>query len=125
MIFEDKLIIENALSLWVGCILHKNELFNEFYDFKGEDGSRIQNCDDFILNGLLYCDYDKIREEFKQSLTSLAHKLMNGAAVKQTPLLYLLNLLSERFGLITKYHCKQYFELFCELIDHYFMARSL
>jgi hypothetical protein len=23
MTFEEKLIIENALSLWVGCILHK------------------------------------------------------------------------------------------------------
>ncbi len=31
MIFEDKLIVENALSLWVGCILHKNELLNDFY----------------------------------------------------------------------------------------------
>jgi hypothetical protein len=49
MIFEDRLIIENALSLWVGCVLHKNELFNEFYEFKGEDGSKIQNCDDFVL----------------------------------------------------------------------------
>jgi hypothetical protein len=41
MIFEDKLIIENALSLWVSFILHKNELFNDFYEFKGEDGSSI------------------------------------------------------------------------------------
>jgi hypothetical protein len=55
MIFEDKLIVENALSLWVSCILHKNELINEFYQFKGEDGSNIQTCDDFVLNGLLFC----------------------------------------------------------------------
>jgi hypothetical protein len=27
MIFEDKLIVENTLSLMVGCILHKNELY--------------------------------------------------------------------------------------------------
>jgi hypothetical protein len=55
MIFEDKLIIENALSLWVSFILHKNELFNDFYDFKGESGSSIQTSDDFILSGLLFC----------------------------------------------------------------------
>jgi hypothetical protein len=27
--------------------------------------------------------------------------------------------------LISQYHCKQYFELFCELIDHYFNLSSL
>lgn len=55
MIFEDKLIIENALSLWVGCILHNNSLFNDFYTFKGEEDSKIKTCDDFVLNGLLFC----------------------------------------------------------------------
>jgi hypothetical protein len=33
MIFEDKLIVENALSLLVGCLLHKPELLNDFYEF--------------------------------------------------------------------------------------------
>lgn len=47
MTFEEKLIIENALSLWVGCILHKQELFNDFYAFDSEE---------FILSGLLYCN---------------------------------------------------------------------
>jgi hypothetical protein len=37
MSFEDKLIVENALSLWVGCILHKNELLNDFYEFQSDD----------------------------------------------------------------------------------------
>jgi hypothetical protein len=60
MTFEDKLIIENALSLWVGCILHKNELLNDFYQI---------NSEDFILQGLLYCNSEKVREEFKLSLS--------------------------------------------------------
>ena len=60
MSFEDKLIIENALSLWVGCVLHKNELLNDFYAFQS---------DDFILQGLLYCEQEKVREEFKLSLS--------------------------------------------------------
>lgn len=82
MIFEDKLIVENALSLWVSCILHKNELINEFYQFKGESGSTIQTCDDFVLNGLLFCSQEKVREEFKQSLSSLSNKLLNGSQLK-------------------------------------------
>lgn len=55
MVFEDKLIIENALSLWVSFVLHKNELINDFYAFKGEDSSSIKSADELILNGLLYC----------------------------------------------------------------------
>lgn len=52
MIFEDKLIIENALSLLVGCILHKVELLNDFYQFKS---TSIDSCDEFVLGGILYC----------------------------------------------------------------------
>jgi hypothetical protein len=45
MIFEDKLIVENTLSLMVGCILHKNELLNNFYSF--------ENPEEFVISGLL------------------------------------------------------------------------
>ena len=56
MIFEDKLIIENALSLWVGCILHKNHLWSEFLNFKSSGGDEsVKSAHDFILTGLLYC----------------------------------------------------------------------
>jgi hypothetical protein len=103
LIFEDKLIIENALGLWVGCVLHRNELFNEFYSFK-YDGDK--NCQDFIMSGLLYNSYDKIREEFKLALSALARKLLNTEKIHQLPLLYLLKLLSSNFSLITQFHCK-------------------
>jgi len=43
MIFEDKLIIENALSLLVGCVLHKNELLDDLYSFTSSEN--IKNCD--------------------------------------------------------------------------------
>jgi len=32
--FEGKLIVDNALNLWVGCLLHREELFQEFIDSK-------------------------------------------------------------------------------------------
>ena len=117
LIFEDKLIIENALSLWVGCILHKSHLWNDFMNFKSDGELTVKSSDDFIMTGLLCCSYDKIREEFKQSLDSLSHKLAADKNIQRPPLFYLLNLLSENFHLISKYQCKQYFELFCELID--------
>jgi len=69
-IFEDRLIIENALSLWVGCLLHKKELINDFL------ADQIEGCthEDLILRGLLYSKEDKIREDFRINLSHLAHK---------------------------------------------------
>lgn len=52
--FEEKLIIENALSLWVGCLLHRGQLFQEFMEPK--DASF--NPEQFLLAGLLFCPYE-------------------------------------------------------------------
>ena len=75
MIFEDKLIVENALSLFVGCLLHKPELINDFYAFSSP---QLNSCDSFVLSGLLYTSQEKIREEFRASLGALARKLTFG-----------------------------------------------
>jgi hypothetical protein len=61
LVFEDKLIVDNALNLWVGCLLHRADLFNEF--IKPSD-SQVQP-NEFLLTGLLYCPYETVREEFK------------------------------------------------------------
>ncbi len=122
MIMEDKLIIENALSLLVGCILHKNELMNDFYNFSSPT---IPSFDQFVLEGLLLCKQEKVREEFKQSLSCLSKSVLNASVVRELPLFYLLRLLGDKFSIISEYPCKQFFELFCELIDQYFIARSL
>ena len=58
LIFEDKLIVENALNLWVGCLLHRSDLFQEFIE--PNDYSNIK-ADEFILTGLLYCPYETVR----------------------------------------------------------------
>jgi hypothetical protein len=71
MIFEDKLIIENALSLWVGCVQYRKELLTEFYEFKQESGS-IFNCQQLILSGLLYCNHERVREEFNSALGKIS-----------------------------------------------------
>lgn len=52
MILEDKLIIENALSLLVSCILHKVELLEIFYKFSSETFAELS---DLLLTGLLLC----------------------------------------------------------------------
>ena len=49
---EDKLIVDNALSLLVGCLIHKPELINTLYNFTS---ASITSCDELLLLGLLYC----------------------------------------------------------------------
>ena len=41
------------------------------------------------------------------------------------PLKYLLDLLSKNITLISNYHSKQYFDLFCTVIEYYFMIKSI
>lgn len=118
MIFEDKLIVENTLSLMVGCILHKNELLNDFYSF--------ENPEEFVISGLLDCSHERIREDFKSSFGSLARRLTHiSPDIKQTPLAFLLKLMSNNFEIISDYPCKQFFELFCEIIDLHFIVNKM
>jgi hypothetical protein len=49
LLFEDKLIIENALNLWVGCLLHRKELFQEFL----QPADAGPTAEEFLLAGLL------------------------------------------------------------------------
>jgi hypothetical protein len=34
---EDKIIVENGLALWTGCILYKPDIFEEFMTWKNSD----------------------------------------------------------------------------------------
>lgn len=57
LVFEDKLIIENALNLWTCCLLNREELFTEFVESKDSE----VKVDEFILSGLLFCPYESVR----------------------------------------------------------------
>jgi len=35
MIFEDRLVVEYALSLWAGCLLQRADLFEKFTMLEG------------------------------------------------------------------------------------------
>ena len=66
--FEDKLIIDNALALWVGCLMQENSLLDIFYTFKDGD----MNSDKLVLAGLLFCKTNKIKDLFKSAMTAIA-----------------------------------------------------
>lgn len=115
MFFEDKLIVENSLNLMMGCILFKKELFSDFLSFKGSD--TVKSAQDLILKGVLFCPEEKIRENFKLFLFHLSKEIPEAMKL-------CLTLLSQNFSLISSYPCRQFFDLFNELIDDYFLQQA-
>jgi hypothetical protein len=103
-------------------LLHRGELYHAF----AEPAEGGPNPDEFLLTGLLYCPYETVREEFKQTLSALCSSAGPKMATDQlSPLHRTLKLLSNNFSLISQYPCKQYFELFCELIDKHFLEAKV
>ena len=111
---EDKIIVENAMALWTGCVLYESKLFKEFVEWKNVDqASGIKITDDFVLGGLLLCPEEKIRLDFQNTFSSLSQHFSTG---DNSALIYLLGLLAKNFSMITDRPARQFFDLFNELI---------
>ena len=94
LLFEDKLIVENALNLWVGCLLHRSNLFAEFLAPRDPE----LKADELLLAGLLHCPYETVREQFKQSLSALCSRVrVDDEPERPSPLESTLKLLSQNF----------------------------
>ena len=72
LVFEDRDIVENALSILVGTVLYKRELYEKFVGFKGQ--GEISNAEQLSLTGLLNAQ-DKVRIDFASALKALAYNL--------------------------------------------------
>lgn len=75
------------------------------------------------MAGILYCSAEKIREDFKFTLLELAKQLQTTDS--ESALGFQLKLLSKNFHKISLYPCRQFFDLFNELIDYYFVKVTL
>ena len=107
--------MENALSVWAACILFKPDLFKEFTTTKFS-GS-VKSAEDFIMTGVLFCPVDKIRNSYKIVISELIKRLPEEESF---PLNWLLTLLGSKFELISDYPCRQFFDLFNEIIDTFY-----
>lgn len=92
-ILEDKIILENALAVFVGILLFKPELYAKFATFQKADG-QIKTAEDLVFNGIL-CNEEKVRIDFEMSLKALANTLNTG---DHNILYFLLQLLAKRFA---------------------------
>ena len=75
------------------------------------------------MSGILYCSAEKIREDFKFTLLELAKQLQTSES--ESALGFQLKLLSKNFHKISLYPCRQFFDLFNELIDYYCVKVTL
>ena len=111
---DEKVIVENTLALWTGCVLHQNSLFGEFMNWKNtEEGSKIKDTKDFLLAGLLLCPEEKIRMDFANTFTALSNHQEIGEIGALT---FLLTILAQNFSKISTSGGRQYFDLFNTLI---------
>ena len=105
---EEKMIIDNAMSVWATCINQQPDLFESFQAQKDFGTDKIENAYNFMLSGLLFCPVEKVRMSFKSALQQLT----------QTE--YIMKFLSANFGLITEYSCREYFDLFGQTVEAFF-----
>jgi hypothetical protein len=81
IIAEDTLITENALSLWVACLIKNQTLIDEFYKYqRSEDKSGksgIKNAEDLIVAGIYTYKSLRVREEFTNTITCICNKVTN------------------------------------------------
>jgi hypothetical protein len=66
---EDRQIVENAISLWIGIVNYRPALFSTFAEYKSSNTIAIAS--DFIMHGILFCKQEKIRQDFKTALSIL------------------------------------------------------
>ena len=89
--------MQNALSLWVGCLNYEPTLLVQMKTF--------EKIDELIIGGLLYCPEEKMREDFKTSLLMLATKHKQ-IGEEEGALGYLMRVLSSKFGEISQHPCR-------------------
>ena len=95
---EEKQIVENALSLWVGILCYKPELFEDFKKFEGT--GKIKHADELVMHGVLYSKEEKIREDFKTDFSVISkNPRLNGV------LSFLIKVLSVNFKSISDFPC--------------------
>lgn len=66
MIFEDKNIVDNALNLWAGLLQSQPGLFEEF--------TKMKDAKAILIEGLLQCKAEPVREQFKALLSNICTK---------------------------------------------------
>ena len=116
--FDERKIVENSLSLWLGCSLHNPKILDNFFTFSCNEFPSVR---DLILRGILYPSLFKIREEFLYTIYLFATKITNAST---DTFEYILTSMLEKLPKDNEGEescTAQYFELVSKLIEEYFL----
>ena len=117
MDFDERKIVENSLSLWLGCVLHNPKILENFFTFKCNE---FEDVKDLILRGILYPSLFRVREEFLHTLYMFATKIEKS---KVNTFEYTLKAMLQKLPKDNEGEeacTAQYFELVSKLIEEYF-----
>jgi hypothetical protein len=62
-------IVKNSLSLWLSCILHNEDIIDNFANFECEEFNSVH---DLVITGLLYSSSLEIRTQFQNTFSTFA-----------------------------------------------------
>ena len=117
-VIEEKNIVENGLMIWMACVLYEPSLFESFLAFDQFSQESIKTPTDFVIRGLLHCPIEKMRKSFQHVLGSMASRL---AYYNPEVMNFLIKSLSSNFSLISDHPSAQYFDLFNQMVDIFFV----
>ena len=104
MIFEDKNIVDNALNLWAGLLQSQPGLFEEFM--------KMPAARDILMDGLLHCKAEAVREQFKALLSHVCRRQKDA-----TRLAYIVSFIQENVGRLSGQPSRQFLGLTVSVLD--------
>jgi hypothetical protein len=120
--YED-IIVVNSMVLWTTAVLEREELVDDFYDWKkapAEEKDAIKTTSDLILHAIYTPKSSLVRIAFKDKLELVAEKVTKNKS--QLPLYYLIKMLTDNMPSSDKtisWESGEFFKLLGALIIQY------
>jgi len=114
ILLDHKITVESSLNMVVASILYDNKLMAELMNFASSANKDVASGKDLILNGVLLCSEEKVRQDFKNAIYTICSHVRSEDIDGLT---YVLSILGQNFNKISNRPCREFFDLFNELID--------
>ena len=125
---EDTEIVNQGLSIWMGCLASQPAVLNRLYQESGEGGGAHDKVADVLVERGLVGPEPKIRETLANTIRFIVNSIRS-VELAVSPLFFFLRLLVSKLDYVqstapsSSRHTKHYFLLLQELLSMH-LARS-
>jgi hypothetical protein len=111
LLLDDRLIIDQALGIWISCIVSEPSLLQELFNSASKSFTKI-----FIEDGLL-CGNLAVRSLFRNSIRTICETL-SSQSLKEKPVVYFLRVMLGHVSVTDgkAKESKQFFQLLSQLL---------